>query len=209
MTSIINKQKEIIEDLKNTKIENPNLISPYVICQLEIPIELKAFQMDNNIYQHLKDNLIKMYEKKCMKSYGYIEKIYSIEEIDNGIIEFENMSCSAIYKCKFNCKLCIPIVQKEIICKIEIYREQLGIAINGGIKASILPYKINKNNFYTDQNLEIRIKQNSELLKKDDYIKILVTQLVFSDKDTNIIVVGFLQDMATVKEIEMYTNEFI
>jgi len=183
--------------------------SPYTNTQLEIVLELKANQMDNDIYTHMKDNLIDIYEKKCMKSYGFIEKVYSIEELSEGVIEFENMMCSATYKVKFNCKLCMPIIGREIICKVDIMTPQIGIAVNGGIKATIIPYKINKDVFYTDSNLSIRIKENGKLLIKGDYVKLLITQVVFADKDTNIIVVSNLQNMATTKEIEMYEKEFM
>jgi DNA-directed RNA polymerase subunit E'/Rpb7 len=183
--------------------------SPYTNTQLEIVLELKANQMDNDIYTHMKDNLIDIYEKKCMKSYGFIEKVYSIEELSEGVIEFENMMCSATYKVKFNCKLCMPIIGREIICKVDIMTPQIGIAVNGGIKATIIPYKINKDVFYTDSNLSIRIKENGKLLIKGDYVKLLITQVVFADKDTNIIVVSNLQNMATIKEIEMYEKEFM
>ena len=183
--------------------------SPYTNTQLEIVLELKANQMDNDIYTHMKDNLIDIYEKKCMKSYGFIEKVYSIEDLSEGVIEFENMMCSATYKVKFNCKLCMPIIGREIICKVDIMTPQIGIAVNGGIKATIIPYKINKDVFYTDSNLSIRIKENGKLLIKGDYVKLLITQVVFADKDTNIIVVSNLQNMATTKEIEMYEKEFM
>lgn len=212
MTEVIEQDvtTEIIDEENETEIPNKLICySPYTNTQLEIVMELKAHQMNNDIYIHMKNNLIDMYEKKCMKSYGYIEKVYSIEELAVGIVEFENMLCSATYKVKFNCKLCIPIVGREIICKVDRMTSQIGIAVNGGIKATILPYKINKDVFYTDQNFSIRIKKNGQLLKQDDFVKILVTQVVFANKDTNIIVVSNLQDLASDKEIEMYEREFM
>ncbi len=37
--------------------------------------------MNNDIYKNLKENIIKKLQGKCYKSFGYISKIYKIEQI--------------------------------------------------------------------------------------------------------------------------------
>ena len=50
----------------------------------------------------------------------------------------------------------------------------------------------------------IRIKNTSEIVIPGMYLKILVLSKSFSNYDKNILVIGFLQDIATQKEIDKY-----
>ena len=195
--------KENIETNKFTNIHNPSINTT-----LNCPVMLLPNQMDNKMYIHLKSNLINKLEGKCYKNYGFINKIYSIEETSDGFIEAEDPSCSAKIIVKFTCNLCLPIVNKEIICKIDRMNKALISAINGPIKAIITVDKINKDKFFPDMNRNIRIKGNSEVVLPNIYIKVLVLSKSFSDYDKNILVIGYLQDLATQEEItEFIDNE--
>ena len=160
--------------------------------------------MDNKMYIHLKSNLKNKLESKCYKNYGYVNKIYSIEELSDGIIEAEDPTCSAKITVRFTCNLCLPIVGKEIICKIDRMNKILISAINGPIKAIITIDKINKENFFLDMNRNVRIKGNSQVLVPEMYIRILILSKSFGDYDKNILVIGYLQDIATEEQIEQY-----
>ena len=80
-------------------------------------------------------------------------------------------------------------------------------AVNGPIKVIITPDKLNKDNFYSDINRNIRIKKNSEVLIPDMYVRILIFSFQFSDYDDKILVIGYLQDIANDSEIEFYKKE--
>ena len=54
------------------------MIGPYFITTLEADVRLRPIDMNNNIVDNIKTNLIKMYVNKCFKDYGYIDKIYNI-----------------------------------------------------------------------------------------------------------------------------------
>ena len=198
-TKINNKETNTSELIKTTNIHSP-YINTYLLC----PIMLQPNQMDNKIYLHLKSNLINKLEGYCYKNYGYINKIYSIDEISDGIIEAEDPSCSAKIIVKFTCNLCLPIINKELICKIDRMNKALISAINGPIKVIITADKINKDNFFPDMNRNIRIKSNSEVVIPGMYIKILVLSKSFSDYDKNILVIGFMQNIATDEEIKEF-----
>jgi DNA-directed RNA polymerase subunit E'/Rpb7 len=163
--------------------------------------------MDNKIYLHLKDNLIKKLVGKCYKNYGYITNIYKIEQISDGLIELENTSCSSKMIVKFSCRLCYPIKNKEIICVIHRMNKALISAINGPIKAIITPDKINKDVFFIDVDRFIRTKQNSEIVVPNIYVKVIILESSFSDHDNDILTIGFLQDIATPEEIKLYDME--
>jgi len=80
--------------------------------------------------------------------------------------------------------------------------------INGPIKIIITVDKINKEKFFPDVNRNIRIKGNSKIIVPDIYIKVLVLSRSFSDYDKNIIVIGFLQDIATQEEIDTFMIQY-
>lgn len=181
-----------------------NIHNPYIETSLLCPIMLLPNQMDNKIYLHLKSNLKNKLESKCYKNYGFVSKIYSIEETSDGIIEAEDPTCSAKITVRFTCSLCLPIVGKEIICKIDRMNKALISAINGPIKAIITADKINKDNFFPDMNRNIRIKGNSQVLIPEMFIRILVLSKSFGDYDKNILVIGYLQDIATEEQINKF-----
>jgi DNA-directed RNA polymerase subunit E'/Rpb7 len=202
---------EINNNLVDTNSEygliTSNLHIPYKKTILSTPIMISPDQMDNKMYIHLKSNLKNKLEGKCYENYGYIDKIYNIEEISDGIIEPEDPSCSAKMDVKFTCNLFLPIVNKEIICKIDRMNKALIMGINGPIKVIITIDKINKENFFPDINRNIRIKKTSEIIVPDMYLRIIVLSKSFSNYDKNILVIGYLQDIATQKEIDKYMEK--
>jgi hypothetical protein len=64
--------------------------------------------------------------------------------------------------------------------------------------------KINKERFFPDMNRNIRVKGTSEVIVPNMYIKIIILSRSFSDYDKNILVIGFMQDIATEEEIKEY-----
>lgn len=205
----VKTEKNVIDDNNNSskninKLITSNLHNPYKKTILSTPIMLSPDQMNNKMYIHLKANLQNKLENRCYENYGYIDKIYNIEEISDGIIEPEDSSCSAKMEIKFSCNLFLPIVGKEIICKIKKMNKALIMGVNGPIEAVITTDKINKDNFFPDINRNIRVKGTSEIVVPNMYIRVLVISKLYSNYDKNILVIGFLQDVATQKEIDEY-----
>lgn len=199
-----NKNDSVKED-KEQNIMITNLHNPYKKTIISTQIMISPYQMDNKMYIHLKSNLINKLENRCYENYGYIDKIYNIEEISDGVIEPEDPSCSAKMEVKFSCNLFYPITGKEIICRIDRMNKALIMGVNGpAIKVIISADKINKDNFFPDINRNIRVKGTSEVVVPGMYLRVLVLSKTFSNYDKNILVIGYLQDIATQKEIEEY-----
>jgi len=191
-------------------IKQSNVIVPYINTTLVCPVMLYPNQMDNKIYLHIKSNLNNKLVGKCYKNYGFISKIFTIEEISDGVIQAEDPTCSAKIIVKFTCKLCYPPKNKEIICKIDRMNKALISAINGPIKVIITNDKINKEKFFTDINRNIRIKANSDILVPNLYhIRVLILSSSFSDYDRNILAIGYIQDLATEEEIDNFNKQQI
>jgi len=80
-------------------------------------------------------------------------------------------------------------------------------AINGPIKVIITQDKINKEQFFSDADRNIRIKKGSESLTPDMIVKILILSSTFGNYDTSILSIGYLQDLATPDEIKLYNED--
>jgi DNA-directed RNA polymerase subunit E'/Rpb7 len=183
---------------------NNRLMKIYTDTILDTKELINPEQMDNDITNHIKENLKKHYEKKCYKQYGYINKIYKVNEIEETLINPEDIQSSQQFKVKFSCQLFFVINEREIICKMDRITPKFNIAINGPVKAIIPLDLINKQKFFTDTYDCLRIKETTELLKKDMYVKILINGIIFSDKNTEIVTKGILLDLATTEEIKQY-----
>jgi len=200
------RSNKTIED-NNKNDTTYNLHNPYKKTILSTTIMISPDQMDNKIYIHLKSNLINKLENKCYENYGYIDKIFNIEEFSDGVIEPEDSSCSAKMEVKFTCNLFLPIIGKEIICKIDRMNKALIMGINGPIKVIISSDKIDSTKFFPDVNRNIRYKGNSEVIVPGVFLRILVLSKSFSNYDKNILVIGFMKDIATKKEISEYMEK--
>ena len=206
------------DDISNKSIEdNTDIIEKeyinhlhtgFINTVLSTSVLLHPRQMDNKIYINLKNNLKKQHEGKCYKTYGYIKNIYKIDNIQEELIDMENSECSQKYILTFSCKIYRPIINRELIAKMDKITEKISTAINGPIKIIITPNRINDKKFYTGtSDMIIRIKPNADILTQNHYVKIYVEGMTFADKDELIIIIGFLIDIATPDEIKNYYDD--
>jgi DNA-directed RNA polymerase subunit E'/Rpb7 len=184
---------------------------PYITTVLSSIVSLHPKQMDNSVYKHLKENLIKKLEGRCYSRYGYISKIYEILEYSKGRIIPENPMASATFSVKFSCRLCHPMKKRQIICKIQKINKLFINATNGPITVIITMNRINGQIFYQDA------KTNKLMAKTGDgkstevmsgkFIKVTVESKSFNDMDNIIMAMGELNNMATDQEIKKSFEE--
>lgn len=182
------------------------MTTPYFNTNLYTKISLHPSQMDNDIYKHLKNNLIKKLQGKCYKSYGYIIKIYKIEERSDGKLIAEDNSASASYEIKFSCKLCKPLKNSIIICEIVQINKSVIYLKNGPIHVFILDNagNVNQHNFIYDERKNILLaKANAD---KNKGIQVVIgtfvkVKVIDAKMETHrIIVLGTMEDLASKKE---------
>ncbi len=195
--------------MSNIKYEN----SPYITTELTTSVSLEPSQMNNNIYKNLKNNLINRFSGKCFKDFGYISKIYDISKYSDGYVVAENPKSAARFYVTFNCKLCFPLLRKQIICKIDRANRQIMRLNNGPISVLVTTKdRINKNIFFIDQktgNLMAKKDNKSVPITIGDYVKVTIESRQFNDQDTMIMAMGFIEDIATDEEVkESYEKEF-
>lgn len=180
---------------------------PYITTVLTATVNLKPRQMDNNIYKHLKQNLIDKIEGHCYRGYGYVSKIYEILEYTKGRIVPENPTAGALFGVKFSCKLCHPLKNRPIICKVQKITKLFLNATNGPITVIITMNKFNKQIFFQDSKTnKLYIKStNPDVppteIKPGSFIKVTIESKSFNDMDSIIKAMGELNDVATESDI--------
>ena len=106
---------------------------PYFNTILHSTVTLYPNQMDNDIYKHLKMNLIRKLEGKCFGMYGHISKIYKITDRSEGMLVPEDPNASVVYNIQFSCKLCRPLKDSIIICEVDKINRVMILFRNGPI----------------------------------------------------------------------------
>ena len=181
--------------------------SPYMDTILYSKVCIKPYQLNNDLYLNLKNNLKKNKEKKN-NEYGYITKIYKILDFNDGEVIPENFNASVIYNVSFSCRLCKPTLNKKIICKIEFINKLFIKSINGPIISVTLVKSEDISNKFNINNLnEIQYKQNNKSLNPNDYVTIIVKGIKFESKDQKIIITSHLDDIPSDEEIKKYFEE--
>lgn len=186
-------------------------VGPYINTKLSTVVELKANQMDNNIYKHLKSNLKRKVENKCFEKYGYISQVFEIELKSDGLIIPENLMASALYEIVFSCRLCNPIIKKNIICKIENINTGFIFLINGPIKVIVPIKEIEGTYFYYNKktgNLLFNKNVNKPIdIISGSYVKVNIISKRIENNETSIKTLGTLVDVANDEEIEKSFSE--
>ena len=194
------------------------LVLPIVNTVLSTKVSLLPIQMNNNIYYNLKYNIEKKVQGKC-NEFGYVIKVLKIEDYNDGEIEGENFSGSAVYKIRYLASLCVPIEKTQIITKIENINNAILLSTHGPISCVITPDKVNtqlftnelgkyyyKNNTESKDKLELPengTKKDKLELTKGMLIKVTILSKKLYKNDI-MISLGFLDEIATQGEIDNY-----
>jgi DNA-directed RNA polymerase subunit E'/Rpb7 len=183
------------------------MTSPYFNTYLTTEIVLHPSQMNNDIYKHLKNNLIERFQDKCFQHYGYITKIYNIEERKGGNVIAEDPTASAKYVVKFSCRLCKPLRNSVIVCEILGINKAIIHLRNGPINVVVLESNLNSNNFIFDEkrNIFLAKDENDKIglpILKGSYVKVKILNIQIEDKSLRILVSGSLEMLASKEEIE-------
>ena len=150
-----------------------NLSTPYIDTVLYSKVCIKPYQINNDLYLNLRNNLKKNKEKKC-NEYGYITKIYKILDFTDGEVIPENFDASVIYNVSFSCRLCKPILNQKIICKIEFINKLFIKSINGPIISVTLVKSEDISNKFSINNLnEIHYISTNKKLDPNDFVTII------------------------------------
>lgn len=185
------------------------MTSPYLNTKLYTTVSLNPHQMNNKLYLNLKKNLIKKVSEKCYGKYGYIMYVYQILNYKQGFLRPENFNTAAVFNVEFSCKICRPIIKTQIICQIEVVNKSFLRLKNGPILLIVRSDRINNDIFSYDisNNLQYKKGKTYQTLNHNDFVKATILSTLLNDGDNRIVSVGFLDDIATKKEIENYHKD--
>jgi DNA-directed RNA polymerase subunit E'/Rpb7 len=176
-----------------------HLVLPIVNTVLSTKVSLLPKQMNNDIYYNLKYNIEKKVQGKCSE-FGFVIKVLKIEDYNEGVVDGENFTGSAVYNIRYLASLCIPVEKTQIICKIENINNAIILATHGPISCVITPDNINTLLFVNEigKYYYIQDKQRTEL-KKGDLIKCTILSKKLYKNDI-MISLGFLDEIANQNE---------
>lgn len=172
---------------------------PYFDLQLFENVNIEPKQLNNDLYINLKDNLSKKVLNKCNK-YGYITKIYKIDEYSDGLMLTENFNGNIKYSLKYSARICNPLENTSIICIIEGINKILIKAVNGPIIIIIKRTDINNTFFNINNKGDIMYKDQK--LKSGDSVIVNIIAKKFNYNDARICAICSLERIATETEIK-------
>lgn len=187
-------------------MEEFQLTSPYINTIQYSRVQILPYQMNSDIKSNMEINLKQKVEKKCNK-YGYIDKVYTIDDYEEGELIKEHFLGAANYNVIYQCRMCLPIEKTMIIGQVNIVNSELIIAKNGPIIVFIP--KTNIDTSIWDISNNITHKKNNRKIEKNDYIKIIIDKVKVNQNDTQIKTMGLLSDFATDEEKNKYFGSII
>lgn len=173
---------------------------PYFITTLAADVRVHPSQMDNNIMDNIKRNLERSYSNKCYDNYGYVDKIYDVNnDIKGGIIRAEDNTSSSVHRVSFNCRICNPLKNSIVMGHIIGINNMIIVAENGPIKFIIGESNINHENVQFKKSAYYPVSSKGELINKPiskgTYVMIKVLNKKIVKNRTKIIVFGRLESV--------------
>lgn len=202
------ESESIVTDFNVSNVNLSELIYP---CRDEIlytKILLLPHQMNNDLYINLKKNLVDKVEGKCIKE-GFVIKVYKLLEYNNGIVEPENFTGSAVYDVKYLAKICIALKESTIIARVKSYVPNANFALaEFGSIINIIFTKnerdLNTRKFIIGNDKSLLHIPTKKKIGTGDYIKIQLKSVRFYKNDVIIGCMGYLDDLASPEEIAKY-----
>ena len=187
---------------------------PYFITRLEADVRVHPNQMNNNIIDNIRQNLVSKYTGISYMNYGIIVKIIDIDpDVKGGIIRAEDPTASSLHRVSFKCRLCNPIKRSVIMGRIVTINNKIIVAEDGPIKFLIGEDAINSNNIKFKNSAFYPVSANGDIINKQinqgTYVMIKVMGKTIVNK--RIVVFGRLesvvQDDIIKKHIENQYKE--
>ncbi len=180
---------------------NMNLTSPSKNIIQHTRIQIPPHMMNSDIEDNMVIVLQQKVEGKCNR-YGYVDKVFNIEEYKEDIILPENFSGCATYLISYLCTIVIPIENTIIIGNVKAINPELAIVVNGPIIVFIPKANIDTNVW--DVSNDFTDKKSGIMLKQNDSVKIHLDKVKINQGDIQIKCIGRLLSRANDDEIKEF-----
>lgn len=184
--------------------------SPYSNITISYIVEMSPDKLNNNLSFNIKEELKKNILGKCLNDYGYIVLIHKLEKFNMGIVREDIEDAIVNFNVSFTCRICRPLKDMIIGCRIDTFNQNLMKLSNGPIIIVIQNEHVDSNQFRFDPvHNTMKHNQSGQLLKVGDYVKVLIYQTRFTYKDTKIFAIGQLLNVLNKEEIDQYNTDLV
>jgi len=166
---------------------------------------LLPHQINGNIDESILENLTKKVKGKTM-AHGIVIKIHRMIDYNYGIIDKTNFMGTTVYSVKYECLLCSPIKNLEIVCAIHNIVTGFIIGQNGPVTVAIQLNNIDKNKFDVTGDTVKHIA-TKKIITKQDYIRVSIININSNLGEHNIMTICKLIDIANERDIERFKED--
>lgn len=185
------------------------ITNPVNVMKLKAQVVLHPSQLDNDIYNNIKENLSIRILGRCYKNYGLVNKIITIDSYTGAYIFNEDIESKVQYDVMFTCEVVKPIEGSTIITKIVTNHKSCLTTENYNIVTFIETNQISDQYYINQYNGKIINKKTNEELKKGDMVKVKILNFIFYHNKQKIISLGYLDSQLSEQEIQQYyDNKF-
>lgn len=179
----------------------------YYQTLLETTVSLLPEQIDGDLDEHLLSNLREKIEGKTI-DIGIVLKISKLIDYDYGIIDKSNFMGTTVYNVKYECFVCSPTKDLEMICVLDNIIKSYLIGKNGKVIVAVQFNNIDTTRFDIRDNVVTHIKTGVSL-KKGSHLKVSVISINNNLGEKNIVTMCKLINIADKNEIRRFNEEQI
>lgn len=180
-------------------------ISLYYRTQLDTKVSLFPEQINSSMDDHILENLRAKIEGKSIDN-GIVLRINQLISYDYGMIDKSNFMGTTVFSVKYECFICSPTKNLEIICVMENNIKGFLIAKNGPVVVAIQFNNIDTQKFEISGN-NIIYRKTKKPIEKGAYLKVSIININNNLGETNIVTMCKLINLATSDEIESYEQD--
>ncbi len=177
----------------------------YYYTQLETNVSLLPEQINNEMDDHLLTNLKDKLEGLTIDE-GIVIRVIKLIAYDYGIIDKTNFMGTTVYHIKYECLICSPIKNLEMICVLDNIVRGYLIAKNGPVIIAVQFNNINLQKFEVNGDTII-YTETGKPVKKGDYLKVSIINTNNNLGEKQIMVISKLLDLADKSEIKQYAKD--
>jgi len=179
--------------------------SLYYQTQLTNKVSLLPQQITADMDKHMLDNLKTKIEKKSTE-HGIILNVNRLIDYKYGMIDKANFMGTTVYEVDYECFVCSPTKDLEIICVLENIIKGYLIGKNGPVVVAIQFNNIDTEKFEIVESTLLYKKDKHEI-NKGDYLKVTVIGVNNDLGEESIVTVCKLLDIANKDEIKRFKEE--
>lgn len=180
-------------------------VSLYYRTQLETKVSLLPEQITGDMDKYLLKNLKVKTEGKTNES-GIVLRVNKLIDYGDGIIDKINFMGVTVFPVIYECFICSPTKDLEIICVIENIVKGFLIAKNGPVIVAIQYNNIDSKKFEIRNN-EVTVIKTKEAIKKGDFIKVSIININSNYGEKHIVTMCKLLNLASKDEIKIFEDD--